>query len=59
MMEWAKKSLEKVEQSRKERLYKSAPVPNEAEAESILNNFHPDYSEKKRTVVVGPNAGNQ
>ena len=59
MMEWAKKSLEKVELSRKARLHQPAPIPNETEAESILNYFHPDYSGKERTIVVGPNAGNQ
>ena len=59
MMEWAKKTLEKVELSRKERLHQPAPIPTETEAESILNNFHPDYSGKERTVAVGPNAGNQ
>ena len=59
MMEWAKKSLEKVERSRKERLHQSAPILNEKEAESILKNFHPDYSGKERTITVGPNAGNQ
>ena len=59
MMEWAKNTLEKVELSRKERLHQLAPIPTETEAESILNNFHPDYSGKERTIVVGPNAGNQ
>lgn len=59
MMEWAKQSLDKVEQSRAERLQKPAPIPSENEAESILNNFHPDYSGKERTVKVGPNAGGQ
>jgi aspartate oxidase len=57
MMEWAKESLEKVEQSRAARLYKSAPLPNDSE--SILKNFHPDYSGKERTLTVGPNAGDQ
>ncbi len=57
MMEWAKESLEKVEQSRTARLDKPAPLPNDSE--SILKNFHPDYSGKGRTLTVGPNAGEQ
>ena len=57
MMEWAKESLEKVEQSRAARLDKPAPLPNDSE--SILENFHPDYSGKERTLTVGPNAGDQ
>jgi succinate dehydrogenase/fumarate reductase flavoprotein subunit len=57
MMEWAKESLKKVEQSRVDRLDKRAPLPNDSE--SILKNFHPDYSGKERTLTVGPNAGDQ
>lgn len=57
MMEWARESLEKVERSRAERLGKPAPLPDDSESESILKNFHPDYSGKERTVTVGPNAG--
>ena len=57
MMEWAKESLETVEQSRAARLDKPAPLPNDSE--SILKNFHPDYSGKERTLTVGPNAGDQ
>jgi succinate dehydrogenase/fumarate reductase flavoprotein subunit len=57
MMEWAKESLKKVEQSRVDRLDKLAPLPNDSE--SILKNFHPDYSGKERTLNVGPNAGDQ
>ena len=57
MMEWAKESLKKVEQSRVARLHKPAPLPNDSE--SILKNFHPDYSGKERTLTVGPNAGDQ
>ena len=57
MMEWANESLKKVEQSRAARLNKPAPLPDDSE--SILKNFHPDYSGKERTVTVGPNAGSQ
>ena len=57
MMEWANESLKKVEQSREARLDKPAPLPDDSE--SILKNFHPDYSGKERTVTVGPNAGSQ
>ena len=57
MMDWAKESLKKVEQSRAARLDKPTPLPNDAE--SILKNFHPDYSGKERTLTVGPNAGDQ
>jgi succinate dehydrogenase/fumarate reductase flavoprotein subunit len=57
MMEWAKESLEKVDQSRAARLETPAPLPSDSE--SILKNFHPDYSGKERTLTVGPNAGDQ
>ena len=57
MMEWANESLKKLEQSRPARLDKSAPLPDDSE--SILKNFHPDYSGKERTLTVGPNAGRQ
>ena len=57
MMEWANESLKKVEQSRAARLNKPAPLPDDSE--SILKNFHPDYSGKERTLNVGPNAGGQ
>jgi succinate dehydrogenase/fumarate reductase flavoprotein subunit len=57
MMDWAKESLEKVEQSRAARLDNPATLPNDSE--SILKNFHPDYSGKERTLTVGPNAGDQ
>lgn len=57
MMDWARESLEKVEQSRAARLDKPATLPNDLE--SILKNFHPDYSGKERTLTVGPNAGDQ
>ena len=59
MMEWAKESLGKVERSRSARLQQPAPFPNTNESESILKNFHPDYSGKERTLVVGPNAGDK
>ena len=59
MMEWAKESLGKVERSRSDRLQQPAPFPNTNESESILKNFHPDYSGKERTLVVGPNAGDK
>ncbi len=48
MMDWAKESLEKVERSRAVRLQQPAPRPSESEAESILKNFHPDYSGNAR-----------
>ena len=59
MMEWAKESLGKVEQSRSARFKQPAPFPNDNESESILKNFHPDYSGKERTLVIGPNAGDE
>ena len=58
-MDWAKKSLEKVECSRKTRLQHHTPLPNEKESENILKNFHPDYLGKVRKLTVGPNAGDQ
>lgn len=57
MMEWAKESLQKVEQSRAARLDKPAPLPNDPE--SILKKFHPDYFGNERTLTVGANAGDQ
>ena len=58
-MDWAKKSLEKVESSRKTRLQHHTPLPNEKESERILKNYHPDYLGKERKLTVGPNAGDQ
>jgi succinate dehydrogenase/fumarate reductase flavoprotein subunit len=59
MMQWAKESLEKLEGSRAARLQQAAPIPSDAEAESILKKFHPDYSGNERTLTVGANAGEQ
>ena len=56
MMDWARDSLEKVEQTRQERLNQPAPQLSEAEQEAILKEFHPDYLGMERTVAVGPNA---
>ena len=58
-MDWANKSLEKVERSRKIRLQHHTPLPNEKESENILKKFHPDYLGKERKLTVGPNAGDQ
>jgi succinate dehydrogenase/fumarate reductase flavoprotein subunit len=59
MMEWAKESLKKVEASRSFRLDQPAPLPDQAEAEALLKQFHPDYLGHERKVGVGPNAGDQ
>lgn len=58
-MEWAKESLEKLESSRPARLNQSAPIPDSAQAEELLKQYHPDYLGHERQVTVGPNAGDQ
>lgn len=59
MMDWAKESLQKLESSRAARIDQAAPLPDDAEAEAILKQYHPDYLGHERKVVVGPNAGEQ
>jgi succinate dehydrogenase/fumarate reductase flavoprotein subunit len=59
MMEWAKESLRKVEDSRAFRLDHPAPLPDAAQAEALLQQFHPDYLGHERKVKVGPNVGDQ
>ncbi len=58
-MEWAKESLEKLESSRPARLNQPAPIPDSAQAEELLKQYHPDYLGHERQVTVGPNAGDQ
>ncbi len=55
-MDWAKASLEKVEQSRAERLTQPAPPISEDEAQSLIEEFHPDYVGNERRIHLGPNA---
>jgi succinate dehydrogenase/fumarate reductase flavoprotein subunit len=59
MMEWAKKSLEKVENSRSSRVDESFKAFTDDEVENLLKEFHPDHSGKERVVRVGPSAGDQ
>jgi succinate dehydrogenase/fumarate reductase flavoprotein subunit len=56
MMDWAKTSLEKVEQSRAARLTQSAPAIRDDEAQRLIEEFHPDDVGNQRRIYVGPNA---
>ncbi len=56
-MDWASVSLKKLEATREERLKKEPPLPGDADAEKLLQEFHPDYLGMERNVRVGPNAG--
>jgi len=53
MMEWARESLEKVENSRSSRVEDPPRVFTEEEVESLLKEYHPDHSGKERVVHVG------
>ena len=55
-MDWAKASLEKVEQSRTERINQSAPAIGDDEAQNLIKEYHPDYVGNERKINVGPNA---
>lgn len=55
-MDWAKASLDKVEQTRAERLTQSAPVVNDDAAQKLIQEYHPDYVGNERKIHVGPNA---
>lgn len=58
-MDWASESLEKVEQSRQERLNQSPPVLDKQAAERLLIDFHPDHAAIERLVEVGADASTQ
>ena len=53
MMEWARESLGKVENSRSSRMEESPKAFTDVEVKSLLNEFHPDYSGKERAVRIG------
>ncbi len=53
-------SIEKVNQTRKERLGEKHPALEPDEKQELLEQFHPDYREdKQREVRVGPNQGDR
>lgn len=56
--EYMWESIEKVEETREERLKSTIPRMSLEEREEILRKFHPDYKEgTKREVRIGPNKG--
>lgn len=59
MMEWARQSLQKVTETRNARLAATIPPLEDEEADALLKEFHPDYVGGKRTVHLGPNAGEE
>ncbi len=55
---YMRKSIEKVERTRKERLETTPKSMSMEEREEVLNKFHPDYKEEeKRPLAFGPNKG--
>ena len=56
MMDWASDSLKKLEATREERLLQEPPTLSDADADKLLQEFHPDYLGMERNVRVGPNA---
>ena len=56
MMDWAKESLDKVEQTRAERMEQAAPTISDDEAQALIKEYHPDYVGNERKIHVGPNA---
>ncbi len=56
--EYMKKSIEKVEATRAQRVEETYERMNLDEADEVLNNYHPDYRpEGKREIPVGPSKG--
>ncbi len=55
-MDWASDSLKKLEATREERLLQEPPTLSDADADKLLQEFHPDYLGMERNVRVGPNA---
>lgn len=56
--EYMKKSIEKVEATRAQRVEETYERMSLDEADEVLNNFHPDYRpESKREIPVGPSQG--
>lgn len=53
-------SLQEVEQTREERLYKSYPRMNKSEKRTVLEEYHPDYVESAcETLRLGVNKGDK
>ncbi|MGV7220061.1 MAG: FAD-binding protein [Nitrospinales bacterium] len=59
MMEWAKKSLEMVENSRSSRVDESPKSFTEEEVERLLKEYHPDHSGKERAIHAGSSDSTQ
>jgi succinate dehydrogenase/fumarate reductase flavoprotein subunit len=59
MMDWARESLDKVENSRSSRVEETPKVFTELEVKSLLKEYHPDHSGKERVVRVGSTDGAQ
>lgn len=56
--EYMRKSIDKVEESREERMSTEVPSMSSEEREEVLNDFHPDYREgAKREIKVGASRG--
>ena len=55
-MDWAKASLDKVEQSRAERMEQTAPTTSDKDTARLIAEYHPDFSGNERQIHVGPNA---
>jgi len=56
MMDWAKASLDKVEQTRAQRSGQSAPAISDDDAQNLIKEYHPDYVGSERKIHIGPNA---
>ncbi len=48
-------SLKKLEATREQRLHMEPPISSDANADKLLQEFHPDYLGMERNVRVGPN----
>lgn len=59
MMDWAKVSLEKVEQTRVERRDQPAPSISDDEAQNLIKEYHPDHVGNERKIHVGLNADSE
>jgi len=55
-MDWAKSLIQKVEDTRENRLKVPAPELSDEETQALLEKYHPDYTGQARALCVGPNA---
>jgi succinate dehydrogenase / fumarate reductase flavoprotein subunit len=56
--EYMRESIERVEQTRSQRVNDSFPPMSLAERDTLLREFHPDFKlEQKRPIAFGPSAG--